>query len=96
MLDPNVLIALLTAVGTAVATIFYGGRQIGRIETAVGRLSKLEEALKDVPLLRTDVEILKNLYERQHSDFRSLQNRFDKSQEEQVSIRVKLASQHNE
>jgi molecular chaperone GrpE (heat shock protein) len=95
MLDFNVGLALLTAIGTAAATIFYSGRQIGRIEAAVARLTKLEEALKDVPLLRTDVEILKNLYERAHSDFRNLQNRFENSEKEQVEIRVKLASQHD-
>jgi hypothetical protein len=95
MLDINVGVALLTAAGSVAVVLWQGGRQVGKIETAVSRLSKLEEALKDVPLLRTDIEILKNLYERQHSDFRNLQNRFDKSQEDQIEIRVKMASQHD-
>lgn len=95
MLDFNVGLALLTAAGSVVVVLWQGGRQVGKIEAAVGRLSKLEEALHEVPLLRTDVEILKNLYERQHSDFRNLQNRFEKTQEEQIEIRVRLASQHD-
>jgi len=95
VIDLNVGIAVATTVGTLAATIFYSGRQIGRIEAAVARLTKLEDALKDVPLIKTDVEILKNMYERIRSDFRGLQNRFEKSEEEQVEIRVKLASQHD-
>ena len=95
MLDLNVGLALATAIGTAVATIFFSGRQVGKVEAAVARLTKLEEALKDVPLLRTDVEILKNMYESARSDFKALRNRFEASEKEQVEIRVKLASQHD-
>jgi hypothetical protein len=96
MLDLNVGLALLTAIGTAVATVFYSGRQIGRIESAVGRLTKLEDALKDVPILRTEVEMLKNMYESARSDFKNLRNRFETSEKEQVEMRVKLASHHEE
>ena len=95
MLDLNVGLALITAVGTAVATIFYSGRQVGKVEAAVSRLSKLEEALKDVPLLKTDVELLKNMFQHAHSDFRNLRARFEASEKEQVEIRVKLASSHD-
>ena len=72
MIDPNVALALLGCLGSTSAMLFYSGRQVGKVEAAVGRLSIIESALKDIPVLKTDVEILKSMYAQTRSDFKAL------------------------
>jgi hypothetical protein len=92
MIDINVGLALLTTVASAGAMIFYGGRQVGRVETAIVRLANLEIQLTKIPKIETDIAILQEIYEKNHSDFRQLQNKVERISE--GMIRGKLASQH--
>lgn len=100
MIDPNVGLALLTAIGTVVASVFYGGRQVGKIEAAVSRIAQLEvslkESIQEIPKLRIDLGVLQDLYPRMRSDYKNLRNEITEIRKELTEARVKLASQHDE
>ena len=96
MIDVNVAIASLTTVGSAVMIIFYGGRQVGKVEAAVARLGGIEAKVEKIPLLSTKIEILENMYTNTHSDIRSLKTKVEILSEKSAEMRGKLASQHGE
>ena len=80
-MDPNVVLAvsasLTSTVASALLVVFYGGRQVGRIEAAVSRLLKIEARLGKVDEIETKIGTVEAFYRRLHSDHQDLKRRID-------------------
>lgn len=102
-MDSNVIlggiaagIAVLTAIGSTALVLFHGGRQVGRVEAAIGRLTGIEEKLRKVVDHEIKIEVIEKLYERMRSDFKDLKRRVEGTADETAEMRGQFKSHHEE
>jgi hypothetical protein len=99
----GILGSAIACLGSAAAVIFTGGKQIGRVEAAIGRLVGIEAKLAKVDehngLIWTIGEVVRNM----RSDHRELRGRvdnidskLDKVAELTAEMRGKLTSIHDD
>jgi len=100
MIDPNVIVAILTSLGAGALSVglvlFHGGRQAGKVEAAVNRLTGIETKLGKVDELAVSVGTLQNAFTSLRSDHKELKVKIDRVIEGTAEIRGKLASTHEE
>jgi hypothetical protein len=87
-------VGAVTACGTAAMVLFHGGRQVGRVEAAISRLTGIEEKLKKVIDHDVDIGILKDSYERMRSDHKRLAAKVEGTAEETAEMRGRFESVH--
>lgn len=91
----EVVAALGASVLSVVLVIWQGGRQVGKVESAIGRLSKLEGALEAVPALVVKVDTLTEFTTRLSSDHRALRDTTTETSMAVAEIRGRLQSVHD-
>ena len=99
-MDLNVLIAIVTALGSVALVLWHGGRQVGRVESAITRLLGIETVTKEtastVQKHEVKLGILENSFSALRSDHRELKSKVDSTKEDTAAIRGKLESFHGE
>jgi hypothetical protein len=95
-MELNVVIALLTCFGTGCMVLFHGGRQVGRVEAAVSRLSGIEKSLEKIGELVTRVGVLEGAYERLRSDHKDLRHKVDDTTKDTATMRGRYESHHDD
>ena len=86
---------MLASFGSVLLVLFNGGRQVGRVEAAISRLTGIEESLKRVADHEVKLGILQETVNRTRSDFKDLRNRLLENIEEGAEMRGKLESRHD-
>ena len=101
-MDMNVLVgtiaagtATLGSIVSALLVIFHGGRQVGKVEAVIDRLSSIEEKVKLIPELEVRLGQQEQLAMRLRSDHKELARKVDKALETNAELRGRLSSQHD-
>lgn len=101
-MDTNVLVGTLAAGTATVASvvsaflvIFHGGRQVGKVEAAISRLTSIEDKVKVIPELEVRLGQQEQIALRLRSDHRELANKVDRVLEGNAELRGRLQSQHD-
>jgi hypothetical protein len=87
-------VAVVTAIASTALVLFHGGRQVGRVESAISRLTNIEEKLNKVIDHDIKISVLTEAYDRMRSDFKDLKRRVEGTAEETAEMRGKYGSQH--
>lgn len=77
-ISATVVISIVTPLASAALIIWRGGVQVGRVESAIKRLSEIESKLIVVDELKVKVTTLEYAQTRFQSDFRQLERRVEK------------------
>lgn len=100
-MDSNVIIglascgvAVLTAIGSTSLVLFHGGRQVGRVQGAIERLTGIEDKLKKIIDHEIKIEVLTDAYDRMRSDFKELRRKVEGTSENTAEMRGKYESKH--
>lgn len=85
----------LVAVVSLALLLINGGRQVGRIETVVNRLTGIETKLEKVIDHEVQIGILTQVVERLRSDHKSLAAKVDSVSLRAAEVRGRLESTHD-
>jgi hypothetical protein len=58
--------------------MFYAGKQVGRIEAVGNKLAIYEARISEIPLMRNDIDQLKNMYNTTRTELTSIRETLDK------------------
>lgn len=89
----HTLVEMVAAIGSvlsAVAVIFHGGRQIGRVEAAIAHLTSLEKKIEGIPALETRVQQNSEFLRTISSEHRELRHRVDRVENDGATMRGRL------
>lgn len=94
-MSPDLLIALGTSVCSVALVLFAGGRQVGRVEAAITRLSGIEAKLEKVPIIEAKLGTLEDTYRLLRSDHKELRRQVFGEAVETAEMRGRLESKHD-